>query len=492
MHRHGLLKRFARNEKATVGLMFGLSLVPLMGLTGAAVDYGRSSLLRTEMQAAVDATALALAKDAQNMTPAQRDAYAQSVFNANWSQRFNAQLLSFTVTRTTDRFIVDARARVDNVVMQLVGAPSTEVTTTGSSTWGLSKIEIALVLDNTGSMGWSGKMQELKVALCGDSTCSNTSPTTGFVKTMFDTARTTDQIRIALVPFDVTVRVPLSYQQSVLAGTRIGDSFSAPGSSGYCTSGAITNEARRVRISNSPDVWSVVRFANRDKDTVSNSRNDSGVWVGGGCGTMAGAGTPRITFDSWQNWQGCLWDRDQSAGDRDTRPSAVDFGDITTLHPAVTCRTNALARMMPLVDVRANMATLINALATMQPSGNTNLTIGAAWGTNMLTPNAPISTAIPDEPNLRRFMILLTDGDNTENKRTSNQSDIDARALLACQAAREQGIVIYSVRVIQGNRQLLQDCAGPTGRYYEVSTASQMSAVFQDIARQIGAIRLTN
>jgi Flp pilus assembly protein TadG len=465
-----LMARWRRDERATVGVIFGLSVLPMMGLVGVAVDYARASLVRTELQAAVDAAALGLAKDAVELSAAAAEARGRAHFNANWQARHNATLTSFTVTREAERFRVRATARVEHAMMQVLGAAAAEVGATGVSGWGLNRIEIALVLDNTGSMGWSNKMPELKKALCGVDDCSNTNPTAGFVHQMREASRATDQIRVALVPFDTTVRVPSDVQSAVVGGSAIADSFTASGA-GYC--GARPTTASRVAwtLSGVPGTgW--LRFAERDKDTV---------W-GGGCG----AG--RVTRATWQ---GCLWDRDEDLA-RDTTPAGVDTMDIRTLYPAVTCRSNNLARMAPLVDVRSNTASLITSLAAMQPSGNTNVTIGATWGVNMLTPGMPMSTAAAAQPNLSRFMILLTDGDNTENRRTGSSSAIDARTRLACANAKAQGIVVYSVRVIEGNRDLLRECASSPANYYEVSAASQLDAVFRTIASQIGSIRLTN
>ncbi len=289
-----------------------------------------------------------------------------------------------------------------------------------------------------------------------------------------------DQIRIALVPFDTTVRVPLAAQNAVAAGTPINGSFSYTGA-GYC--GANPTDARRVSWSLAgapPTSW--FRFADRDKDTNASNRDAANVFVGQGCGVG------RVTQASWL---GCLWDRDQNAN-RDTTPSGVNVADVETLYPAVNCRSNSLARMAPLVDVAANTSQLIAALATMQPSGNTNLTIGVNWGANMLLPGAPMSTAAPPDANLSRFMILLTDGDNTENRTSTSASGIDPRARLACQNAKAQGVTIYAIRVIEGNQSLLRDCSSGPGFYFEVATAAQLDPVFRTIAGRIGSIRLTN
>jgi Flp pilus assembly protein TadG len=475
-----LLKRFRRDERATVGLIFSLSAIPLFSLAGAAVDYNRASTVRAELQTALDATALALAKDATAMSMTQARNHAQAVFRSNWTARFGAQASMVNVVRGVDRYTVSASAVVDNVVMQIVTSPTVTVSGTSTSGWGINKMEIALVLDNTGSMGWSNKMQELKRALCGDFFCSNPNPTSGFIREMRDAAVQNDQIRIALVPFDTTVRVPQAVQNAVNAGTAINDTFSLSGS-GYCGANATT--ARRVSWalpSGGPVSW--IRFADRDKNTTDRDPI-SGAWIGQAC---AMAWRPQIA-----TWQGCLWDRDQ-AGNRDTNPFNINPVDITTLFPAVHCRSAVLARMMPLQDVRTQAATLINALATMQPSGNTNTTIGATWGVNMLTPGQPMSTAAAPQANLTRYMIFLTDGVNTENRETGNSTQIDARMRLACTDAKARGIVVYTIRVIEGNRDLLRECASSLSNYFEVASAADLQPVFRTIAGRIGSIRLTN
>ena len=54
-----LTARFAEDTRAQVAALFGLSLLPLLGLTGASVDYTNASAERTRLQAALDAAVLA-------------------------------------------------------------------------------------------------------------------------------------------------------------------------------------------------------------------------------------------------------------------------------------------------------------------------------------------------------------------------------------------------------------------------------------------------
>lgn len=484
MNRHfkRLLGRFRRDDRGNVAMIFGLTLLPLMGLAGASVDYGRASQLRTKMSIAADAAVLAAVK-ANGKTHPERTAIANATFAANLGT--DASLVGYSgtltaVNDTTYRYEVNAEYKY-SVIKILPGAGTSAplYARSEATDGGLSKLEIVLALDNTGSMASSSKMAELKKALCGDSNCSNLAPTSGFIKIMKGAARDPDQIRVGLVPFDTTVRVPLDMQNAVVGGSGIADTFAYTGAA-YCN----PNPTTAVRASLSPSGPSMptwVRFASRDKDTISSNRNSSNANVGTGCGVG------RVTRATWQ---GCLWDRDQT-DDLDTKPADVDISDIRTLYPAVTCRSNALARMMPLVDIRTNTSQLITALRSMQPSGNTNVTIGATWGVGMLTRGLPLSTAVAPEDNLTKYLILLTDGDNTENRTNGGQGQIDNRTALACSNAKAKGIIVYSVRVIDGNRNLLRNCASSPGNYFEVSNASQLTAVFENIANRIGSIRLT-
>src|SRR5690348_487092 len=76
------LRRFATDRRANILPIFGLSLIPIVGLIGAAVDYSRANAVKTKLQAALDSTALAMSSNAASQTAAQLQSAAQSYFNA--------------------------------------------------------------------------------------------------------------------------------------------------------------------------------------------------------------------------------------------------------------------------------------------------------------------------------------------------------------------------------------------------------------------------
>ncbi|MSP45676.1 MAG: hypothetical protein EXQ83_07385 [Xanthobacteraceae bacterium] len=65
-----VLSRFLWNRDASVAPMLAMAALPLFGFVGAAVDFSRAASTRTVMQAALDASALMISKDAPALAPA--------------------------------------------------------------------------------------------------------------------------------------------------------------------------------------------------------------------------------------------------------------------------------------------------------------------------------------------------------------------------------------------------------------------------------------
>ena len=67
-------------------MIFALSLVPITGAVGAAVDYSQTSSIRAAMQAAADSAALGGIKAAATLTPAVVTSTAVGMFNASFNR----------------------------------------------------------------------------------------------------------------------------------------------------------------------------------------------------------------------------------------------------------------------------------------------------------------------------------------------------------------------------------------------------------------------
>ena len=413
------LQSLCRDERGNVLTIFGFALVPIIGLTGATLDYARATDARARLNAAIDSAALMAARDATKLSDTDLRNRINKWIAANLSGAAATAFTGATITidRTARTVTVAAQISIDTSMARVIGQDSVTISSNAQSTWGTNTIELALALDNTGSMSSSGKMDALKAA------------SLDLIKIMKDATLTTDQIRISVVPFATQVKV----------------------------STALKDEPW-LRYDQTRATWSQDRWGN---------------WI---------ANTETIKKSTWT---GCISDRDPPNDVKDNATvSAYD-----TLYPADFCAQSTLAPILPLTSDWTALNAAING---MTPVGNTNVTIGANWGMATLTPGVPFTEAKAfATPRLSKYMILLTDGENTQNRFTSNASEIDDRTRLACQSAKDAGIKIYTVRVINGDRTLLQNCATTTSMYYEVSTASQLTPVFQQIAREISQVRLT-
>lgn len=396
-----VLTRFRRDERGNVAMIFGLSLIPILFVVGAAVDYSRGAAEREKLIQALDATGLALAHDARTATNAELQAKANQVFASMYLSREVSGVPTITVHRANEKLTLGVAAAVPTSIMHLAGTPTMPIHAASVVDYATKKLEIALVLDNTGSMGGMGKMPALKAAA------------TNFVDQLAATNPNLGDIRVSMIPFATQVRV-------------------------------------------SP--------------------------------TLAGAPWLQMNGLTSATWNGCIADRDMNWDVN---------ADSGALYPAVNCAAGTMTPLMALTDIsvladRTALKTRINAMA---PGGNTNLTVGLAWGLSSLTRGSQLPGAAAfGQANVEKFVVLLTDGDNTQNRFTSAGWAIDDRTRQACDAVKDPAkrIRIFSIRVIAGNQALLRSCASNATYYFEASDASQIQPAFDAILRTITRIHLAS
>ncbi len=120
----------AQNSEGSVATTFALSLVPLVGLMGAAVDYSAANNARTNLQMALDSALIAGAKDGSaNWTTA-----ALNAFNANLNPKF-ASNVSPTFQITSDRaYTGSVIAAVPSNFLGVLGVSGINIRATGTAT----------------------------------------------------------------------------------------------------------------------------------------------------------------------------------------------------------------------------------------------------------------------------------------------------------------------------------------------------------------------
>lgn len=195
-----LLARFWKNRHGGIAPMLALTIIPLIGAVGAAVDYTRASAARAAFQASLDSTALMLSKTASNQSSAELQAAATDIFNALFN-RPAVQNVAVTANYSStggSKMALTGSATVPTDFLNVIGFSAINITASATATWGNTRLRVALVLDNTGSMSQSDKMAALQTA------------SQNLLTQIKATAVTPDDVYISIIPFNKDVNVDAS------------------------------------------------------------------------------------------------------------------------------------------------------------------------------------------------------------------------------------------------------------------------------------------
>lgn len=104
--------KFSTCERGAIAVIFALSAVPLVAVSGAAVDYGRALSFKSQLQTAADATAIAAA----SADPDEAYSLAQNTLIG-----FGAPIDSVDIKIDEGRSLVVAQHNLPTVFMQVLG-----------------------------------------------------------------------------------------------------------------------------------------------------------------------------------------------------------------------------------------------------------------------------------------------------------------------------------------------------------------------------------
>src|SRR5947209_10525290 len=392
-----LLSRFLKDRRGGVAPIFAIAVIPVIGLTGAAIDYSRANSVRTGMQAAIDATALAMAKLAPTLTQSQLQTQTNAYFNAmfNYPEAKDIVLTPTYSTTGGAQLTITVDGAVEATFMKVLGYNNINIGSTSTVKWGNSRLRVALVLDNTGSMWFAGKMDALKTA------------TNGLLSQLKTAATSNGDVYVSIIPFVKDVNVGPSNK-----GASWIDWSDWENNNGTCSKG-------------------------------------QGVTSYTGC--MAENGKPKWTPASHDTWNGCVTDRGSS-----NTPTGQDYD--TNANPPGSSQSSKFSAeqydacpqaVLPLTNTWSDMTTLVN---NMTPNGNTNQGIGLAHGWMSLVGGGPYPAPPAKDANYsyNEVIILLTDGLNTQNRWYTSESSIDTRQATTCNNINAAGITLYTVQVNTG------------------------------------------
>lgn len=505
----GGMRDYFKAEGGATAIIFAMTLLSIIILLGGGLDFSKHRTQSQIMQAALDATALHMVQEV-DIPPDEITQRARAFFDAN-SSGFLATITDFTATRDDDGFSVSARADVETNFLGLISIETLPVSRRANSVLSIEMLEIALVLDTTGSMA-GDKIADLKTA------------TNVLLDLLEDASDANETIyRVGIVPFDQFVRVnPDDFsddwlddegrsavaQEIFSEEINLLDLFDHLGEE---WAGCIRSRGGDLAytdapvVFNDPDTQFLPLFAydegddgsylnNYITDLLSHPDGESSV----SSFLKYGITPPNVSNPS-------LW-------------SAVSTTIGGDLGPNSKCTSE------PIVPLTNNFSAIRDIVDDLVARGDTQMTEAIVWGQRILSDHAPYTNALPANTfGNRKILIFLSDGINSIDGGNSDLRSalntqgyaaigeqatllppnpvaddindyLDVEFLAACQNIKQAETQLIVIRLEQTDTtsfNLLRDCASSEADFFDVPDSSQLESVFGDLAQRITEVRLT-
>lgn len=537
----GFLSRLSRSREGGVAMIFALALPALVMMTVAGVDLHRASTVRTNLQDALDAATLAAARssyvDDEGITQVGLASLRANLQN-HASIILREDQTSFVLN---DEGVVVADAQVDvqalvaNIFLPPYGQLLDDYLPVGAHSEVMrsnNRVEVALVLDNTGSMA-GARLNSTKAAA---------TDLIDRLEAANDRSVEEDAVRISLVPFSTTVRVSPG---SATRPNWLSNALNHTGATGDY--GLFKNPTRRFDLFQTlGTTWGGCVEARAQpydiRDTAPNTGNQATMFV-----PYFWPDTPDDAYErdnTWGNWIGEErndYVEDGRAGNNGRNPFRNNSARVTEWKERLFDETrysrsprrnlntgfgpNKGCSLEPLTRLTDDFDALRASVDRMQADGNTQIPMGAMWGWHTLSPNAPFGDGRPyGEERLLKIMILMTDGENVLTSTNSpNKSTYSAQGYFPqgrlgsttsndrtrllderldhatagredlCGNMKDAGVIIYTVavQVNSSTQALMRRCATSDEHYFNVDSASAIGEAFDRIAGAIENLRIT-
>lgn len=510
---------FRRDARGNVAIIVALTLMVLVTIVLGTLDYARAYSVRYSLQAALDAAALAAAKETIDSsasvatTESRLAAVAQSVLVANLNINSAAATVTPVQVKYTppvgftvpDKIELSASASVNTTFLKTLGLkPVTVVASSATQPPQGAPVELALALDVTGSMsaspsgGGESKLATLKTAARSlvSQVMSGGNP----------------NVKVGIVPYTSYVNV------------------------------GVQNPIPDWMITMDKDLGSCAKWSDWQypnglcKPPVYYDCKIDGVMVTNGCSSQdcSNKGTrtciePVVVRLSGNT--GCVGPR----GAYNNNPALMGANKTTDIYldnlrdinivkfPTAAAACNP-AQVLDLTTSRTAVQTAINNLTA---SGETHIPNGLTWAWNLLAPGAPYDNAksLSQLKSIggRKVIVLMTDGANSTTPRFYDasyppngyggnpgpwQSGTLAVDLIRklCNNIKADGIEIYTVLFdVQGGdtfttdtRTNVTNCAGTEpGKSdprmaFSASDRDSLLKAFADIGNQLRLLKITN
>jgi len=529
------IRKFGRDESGAFAVIFGVMAVILLATGGSAVDFVNIQQGRKTTQISLDATVLALqpeiyTKSTGWITNRAEDLIKESLAGSGVTMTME----SVDIDKKEGRLYISVNISRPTVFIKLLGINEMSARLVSEATRSKNRLEVAMVLDNSGSMNSYGRMTALKTA-------SNLA-----VDILSGGDSTPDKVFIGLVPFTQFVNVGTGsrqakgidiHGQSPLSWDNFDDDSNP--STGHDTTNPSDRLNRLALYAGIPNAeWEgcvEARSHNtskpeEDRLDVNDVEPTYGSMLGYNFGETLFVPVFEPDLPDWNYYNqrgymrdykgGCSWSSNSRVRQEKSckYPGQwVDYGSGENGDgPNAGCGD---AEILPLTNKMSDVKSSINAMVA---DGGTNIHQGAIWGWRVLSPTAPFEEGVAYDVGASKVMIVMTDGANYASQSNNDNGayyysaygwpynnrlgktwwsnsqtidEIDKRTKLSCKHAKEAGIEIYTIGLSissgSDNGKMLRDCASSGAHSFFPSSASDLIDTFEVIADQLQSLRLS-
>jgi Flp pilus assembly protein TadG len=501
-----MIRRLLRHEAGGVFTIVALSIVVLVSAVGSAVDAGRGYIVQAKLQNALDAAGLAAGASGST-----DEAVLTAIVNKYINANFNNGTLGATITGTTTTLseddlviTVNSYATIPTTFMQVIGRQTMNIHANTEITRENKGLELALVLDTTGSMSGSA-LTALK------------SASTSLINTLFGNNATGTNLWVGIVPFAHSVNIG-STRTGWLDTTHFnGLNWGTTSWSGCVDSRWAGNDVTAA----TPATQAFQAYYYPDDSTndwITSNGSSSNICLNNAncncttysCGCSVGGSTTT-----------CLTCYGSGANSRCTQTitnTSSTYSITSTRGPNAYCPST----VTPLTNVKATVQAGIDALVAR---GGTHIPVGMAWGWRMLDPgwrglwggvmntnNLPLNY---NTPLMLKAVVLMTDGENTmyndSTVRTSYgflsqgrlgttssistaEASLNTKLSTLCTSMKAQGIIVYTILFNYSDPNvatLLRNCATQPDYYFSSPNSAALQSAFQQIGASLANLRIS-
>ena len=180
--------------------MMAVSTAMLIGFLAVAVDLTSAFSAKQRLQNTTDAVALLAAQDKTLNTPAKLQLAAQALYDATYTGDTGVRIEIEEIIRVGDDVTVVAKNNIDTNFAQIFNIGNLDVGVRSTASYSELSLDVALVLDSTGSMRESINGSRGQTKLAGLQDAANN------LIDIFDNTDN-DNIRLSVVPFSQYMNV---------------------------------------------------------------------------------------------------------------------------------------------------------------------------------------------------------------------------------------------------------------------------------------------